>query len=567
MITISTKQLPKPLAEGGEGLIYPYGKDKVIKLFKDPKTIQIKQKKIEYLMSRPLPHSVIAPIDLVYDEKNTFIGYVMERAKGEEMKRLSNKKFAKQQGYNYLNILPLLVTISKTLETLHQQNIVIGDMNDGNILFHQNNVYFIDVDSWHLPVADCTVAMDSFKDPLLKGTHFTKQTDYFSFSILVFKTLTRLHPFSGTMEPSYNIIERMTRKLPAICVPGITIPKIVENWNGFPPSFIEKLKQMWTTSERFSLLDELEFFARNLTFCPNHKNAYYKRYSECPVCVDKATLIKKPSELEKTNDVPIVTLHKEPQAILHLTEWLYLDKTRGFVHTKTNHTFPFVEDFQFAYSDAANLYSAYENQDTLLLRINEKEITFSKHHKSSVCYEDSSAYFMTPNAKLMKLSISTHGIQQQTIATLSYRTFYNVYSSNHYALVNEYDSVFIFNINGYHDKRKVDHVITHQAFHYDEKTNHWLWLSEDEKGLCHALVFQNNTVVFEDVLRFHGDISHACFYNNTIYSPHDGFIRAFHVTKNHYKDFSVPIVDSASHLTRKKNHFLVLNDDAVYKVG
>lgn len=50
-----------------------------------------KEKKIKLLMAKNLPAEVISPIDIVYDSRNRFVGYIMDKVDGEEFKKLSNK--------------------------------------------------------------------------------------------------------------------------------------------------------------------------------------------------------------------------------------------------------------------------------------------------------------------------------------------------------------------------------------------------------------------------------------------------------------------------------------------
>ena len=82
-----------PLAEGGEGIIYDYDKTTVVKIYKPHIKLPTKEKKARLLMKANLPAEVIKPKDLVTDNRGRFIGIAMEKVKGEDFKRLSNKKF------------------------------------------------------------------------------------------------------------------------------------------------------------------------------------------------------------------------------------------------------------------------------------------------------------------------------------------------------------------------------------------------------------------------------------------------------------------------------------------
>ena len=187
------------LAEGGEGIIYEYG-DKLIKAYKSHVNMPTKEKKIKLLMAKNLPAEVISPIDIVYDSRNKFVGYIMDKVDGEEFKKLSNKKFVKANGITKKEILAMLDRLFDVLADLHKQGIYIGDLNDQNILFDKHyNISIIDCDSWSIDSEKCDVAMDLFKDPLLVSNNFDQKTDTYAFSVLSWKSLTRIHPFGGTM--------------------------------------------------------------------------------------------------------------------------------------------------------------------------------------------------------------------------------------------------------------------------------------------------------------------------------------------------------------------------------
>ena len=83
----------QPLAEGGEGIIYDYGKNSVVKIYKPHINMASKQAKVQMLINTQLPAEVIKPTDCVFDRRKKFIGMVMPKVQGEDFKRLSNKKF------------------------------------------------------------------------------------------------------------------------------------------------------------------------------------------------------------------------------------------------------------------------------------------------------------------------------------------------------------------------------------------------------------------------------------------------------------------------------------------
>lgn len=124
-----------PLTEGGEGVIYEYGNNSVIKVYKPHINLKSKLAKIRMLINANLPAEVIKPTDIVTDRKGNFIGMVMPKVQGEDFKRLSNKKFVTTNNINTKDVLSMLSRLWDVLQELHKQSIYIGDLNDQNILF------------------------------------------------------------------------------------------------------------------------------------------------------------------------------------------------------------------------------------------------------------------------------------------------------------------------------------------------------------------------------------------------------------------------------------------------
>lgn len=164
-----------PITEGGEGYIYEFGND-ILKIYKPCVDIAAKEKKVAMLIDKPLPKEAIKPITAVYDNNNKFIGYIMPKAVGEEVRVLTSKKYLKANGITTKDILEILVKIQDTVRDIHSAGVCIGDLNDQNILFDKTgNVYFIDCDSWSVEDEKCEVCMDLFKDPLMKGNDFQRK--------------------------------------------------------------------------------------------------------------------------------------------------------------------------------------------------------------------------------------------------------------------------------------------------------------------------------------------------------------------------------------------------------
>lgn len=107
-----------PITEGGEGYIYEFGND-ILKIYKPCVDIAAKEKKVAMLIDKPLPKEAIKPITAVYDNNNKFIGYIMPKAVGEEVRVLTSKKYLKANGITTKDILEILVKIQDTVRDIH----------------------------------------------------------------------------------------------------------------------------------------------------------------------------------------------------------------------------------------------------------------------------------------------------------------------------------------------------------------------------------------------------------------------------------------------------------------
>ena len=115
-----------PITEGGEGYIYEFGND-ILKIYKPCVDIAAKEKKVAMLIDKPLPKEAIKPITAVYDNNNKFIGYIMPKAVGEEVRVLTSKKYLKANGITTKDILEILVKIKDTVRDIHSAGVCIGE--------------------------------------------------------------------------------------------------------------------------------------------------------------------------------------------------------------------------------------------------------------------------------------------------------------------------------------------------------------------------------------------------------------------------------------------------------
>jgi serine/threonine protein kinase len=291
------------IAEGGEGNIYA-DKKYVYKLFKDQNELKTKERKVNYLIQTKLPKECIIPIDTITNN-GSFIGYSMNKINNcEEIRKLSNKKFITIEKITVKDISDYFVKIGNTLDSLHKNKIYVGDLNDQNILIDKNNVYLIDTDSWSINGIPCTVAMDGFKDPQLVGSNFNEKTDYYSYAVLLFKSLFRVHPYGGVMNPDMPMMDRIKKGISIIGRNDILLPAIANNFNFISPQIMDRLKTIFNDGKRIFILSDVVEFDTHLKLCVGHGDFYFDSYTTCPVCNDKADLVIKPVMKDSISDIP-----------------------------------------------------------------------------------------------------------------------------------------------------------------------------------------------------------------------------------------------------------------------
>jgi len=207
------------IGEGGEGRIYETSlKDSVCKIYNKEKLTDLKQQKIELMLSLPLRvRGLCWPTDIVKDQHGNFVGYLMPVAKGVPMQKGMFVKpllFKYFPNWSRISLANLALAILQIIKYLHENNVLLGDINPLNILIEsENSVYFVDTDSYQIEAYPCPVGMVNFTPPELQGVNFEKilrksEHEYFAIATLLFMTiLPGKPPYShqGGGNPSENI--------------------------------------------------------------------------------------------------------------------------------------------------------------------------------------------------------------------------------------------------------------------------------------------------------------------------------------------------------------------------
>lgn len=547
-----------PLTEGGEGYIYEHN-GKIIKTFKPHIDITAKERKVNALMKTSLPKAVITPIDTILDMRGRFIGYCMEKVSGEEFKRLSNRKFVTANNITTKDILELLVKFKAVLAEVHKQNIYVGDLNDQNILFDTaENIYLIDCDSWTVGNDKCTVAMDLFKDPKLQADNFNSDTDNYAFMVLAWKSLTRVHPFGGTIDPDMAILDRIAKGISVIDRQNVKLPRLAKEWKGFSPDLVSEFKLVFENGVR-TLSGNMEDMLANLTQCKKDKEYYYSKFSSCPYCDSNAQVNKKPVSQGIVGGLKLYAIYDGTKIKAVFDRYTYLTND-GFVRNGKS-VEPYFPNQRY-HSTKEDVW-ILELPDCITFH-NGKDYQIEKKYKSTIEVCGNKIYYISPKNTLTQLEIMPSGNGIKNICKVS-NTAYFAVSGDDYCVVNYYTGKVIVNINGTNTVIDYDTDIVNYGIHHDEVSGKWMIILEDSKGKFNTFVISGGTVEYRtDAIKYSCQLNCPCIYNSNIFIPVDGKIRGYSYKKSAFKDFECSVISEESNLVKEKNRFVIVNLENVY---
>jgi len=184
---------------GGEGSVYLTNTNYICKIYKQEKVTKFREEKIKLLIQNSIKvHNVCLPELIAYNKYKEFVGYLMPQATGSEIKTsifippLFKQKFP---NWDRWHLAKVSLNILKKVERLHQYNIILGDINPNNILLNnENDIYFIDTDSFQIEEYPCSVGMVPYTRKEHHGKRYenylrTKDDDIFAISTLVFQLM------------------------------------------------------------------------------------------------------------------------------------------------------------------------------------------------------------------------------------------------------------------------------------------------------------------------------------------------------------------------------------------
>jgi hypothetical protein len=313
LLTLRDKAL---LGQGGEARVYAHS-GRAIKVYHPiPTGLETSARRaaqkqhdlrVAKLKAFPsgLPGTVVAPEALVYDDGgNDVIGYAMAQLQNaHDFVQLSRRSFRDAVISNQ-QLIGLFRELYLTLGALHRSKVIVGDLNDGNVVFFENPrtqaarsasglaqqaspsfaLKIIDADSMQFAGYPCVVAHERFVDPRLYGVdlssrpRFDELSDWYAFATLLFNCLLYVHPYGG-VHPDYPTLLRRAEAHVSVFAPEVTLPKVAAPLEVLSPTMRDYFGELFDSSQR-SVFPEslLETGWRRCSCGLEHAR------SHCPAC-------------------------------------------------------------------------------------------------------------------------------------------------------------------------------------------------------------------------------------------------------------------------------------------
>ena len=208
----TTYELSKELGEGGQGKVFAVrGSRYAVKLLSKKSDRETLRRKLQQVKLLPIEDLKIARPKAML--KPPYVGYIMEMVTGmtpikvlmdisDEVEDVGEWYL---QGGGLKRRLWLLAECAEILSRLHAKGLVYGDPSSENIFISTDadayEIRLIDADNLHYEskVTALGVHTPGFGAPeLVKGkSGVNTLTDAYAFAVIVFQTLTLLHPLIG----------------------------------------------------------------------------------------------------------------------------------------------------------------------------------------------------------------------------------------------------------------------------------------------------------------------------------------------------------------------------------
>lgn len=568
----------KQLASGGEATIYEFSDGQLLKEFKPNVNLNFKEQKVDIFLKTGKIANVTVANDKVFISLG-FGAYLLDNFKDADAYAILTKRsHLKVMGFSYKDIIDILVDTAITFETIHKKGFVIGDISDQNILVSGKKHSFIDSDSFGvIGKFDPDMYTEVFTDPNAYCGTFLKQsvdTDKYAFAILVFQTLTRIHPFEGTYikDESMNTLARMKNKISVLGKHDIIIPSMIPSWKWLSPSILNTFLEIFEKGKRVYLKDELIELQANLKFCKSHGDFYYGKYNQCPICNDIATVIVKPTVVKAviTNNLLMLTVifkANDVSYILDFDKYLSNNGEMVSIQGKTRHSIKKGKRVEFL-----------DNGD-IILEISDAKIdilfngiltsTLPRAYKSSYKIVNNILYYIDESFNLSKVKIMKSGNMKEILLQAYNNTIFSTIDNGKYCAVLLYPKRAVIALKSAHITFDYEGKIIEYAIKHDAATGNWLFIYKTNTGEFRTIVVDSSKIIFDSkMFRYSATpLSNICFSNNNIFAPSYKKIVGINWSENRAKEFDVDVVQEDSKLDFVNGGFNIISGNKIYRYG
>lgn len=311
---------------GGEATVFRCNGE-ALKLYLAPDDSREKKLKAMMPLTLALPLAVISPQKLVFDEKGKkVVGFTMRLLPSDmtEIRQLSSKKHRAQHNIQTPQIASLFVQLGQTLTQIHQAGMIVGDLNDLNIMYRDTQGLFIDTDSFQFGSYPCMVGTEAFIDPnlyncdLVAAPLFRPENDWYAFAVLLFKSLLLAHPYGGVHPQVKLLTQRAYHKI-SVFDSTVTYPKIAYPLELLDDTLLNTFSEWFAKGTRSAFpLDQVQRYASTLKNCPFCGEMYPTSRMRCPHCSNVTSIPVLPptqGRLIARTQGPIVAWHVEGENV------------------------------------------------------------------------------------------------------------------------------------------------------------------------------------------------------------------------------------------------------------
>lgn len=295
MLTIRTKTWTpsrfEELGRGGEAVVYKMRDDTAAKVFHLPSAtefadspqmqeaarVRIKEMQTKLLQfPEDLASDVVSPNGVLVNGKDQIFGYVMPFIDGISLDRFGRTTSILTGSLT----MKILSGLHDLVSGLHNKGIVVGDLNENNVIVSKRKPRLIDADSVQFGPYTCRSFMPRFVAPELisldEGGNqaqpifkmvapHSELTDWYSFTVIAMRLITFTDPYGGVangIDLGGRIAKRMT-----VFDPKVMYPKVAKPLKNVPRPILESFFRMFHKGERF--IPDKEAFK---SLCSKHRN-------------------------------------------------------------------------------------------------------------------------------------------------------------------------------------------------------------------------------------------------------------------------------------------------------